>query len=66
MCCPEMLAEVNMSGPQQVDGRQGTLWATGHAQVGRMRGDVHVGWGLSFVPLDLQMTPAWPSPKASP
>ena len=31
--------------PQQVDGRQGTLWATGHAQVGRMWGDVHVGWG---------------------
>ena len=25
--------------------QQGTLWATGHAQVGRMWGDVHVGWG---------------------
>lgn len=45
MCCPEMLAEVDVSGLQQVDSGQGTLWATGHDQVGRMQGDAHVVWG---------------------
>lgn len=37
-----MLAEVDVSGLQQVDGRQGSLWAH---QVGRMQGDAHVVWG---------------------
>lgn len=61
-----MVAEVNVSGPQQVDGKQGILWATGHAQEGRMRGDVHVdGGGVICTPRPPGDT-CLAKPKASP